>query len=132
MFSGKYRKIIAPRETAREGPQASPSVPLGLSPSGQIFYGIFLKTWSIIIVILAVIYLSYRLIYIYNMYIKLLILEWNRRYKHESCNSHEWIYAKCHCFFVMVHFGPENLSLFLIVYLSLDKLFIRLIEWRIC
>ena len=26
MFSGKYRKIFAPRETAREGPQASPSL----------------------------------------------------------------------------------------------------------
>ena len=49
MFSEKYRKIFAPRETAREGPQASPSVPTGRSPSRQIFYGIFLKTWSIII-----------------------------------------------------------------------------------
>ena len=44
MFSGKYRKIFAPRETAREGPQASPSVPPGRSPLGQIFDGIFLKT----------------------------------------------------------------------------------------
>ena len=34
-----------------KGPQASPSVPHGLSPSGQIFYGIFLKTWSIIIIL---------------------------------------------------------------------------------
>ena len=44
MFSGKYGKIFAPWETAREGPQAAPSVPPGRSPSGQIFYCIFLIT----------------------------------------------------------------------------------------
>ena len=43
MFSGKYSKIFAPRETAREGPKAKPGVPTGRFPEGQIFYGIFLK-----------------------------------------------------------------------------------------
>ena len=32
MYSGKYRKIFAPRETVREGPKAKPEVPPGRFP----------------------------------------------------------------------------------------------------
>ena len=42
MLSGKYRKIIATQETAREGPQVSLSVPPDGLPLGNNF-PIFLK-----------------------------------------------------------------------------------------
>ena len=58
MFSGKYSKIFASRETAREGP--------------QIFYSIFLKAWSII--------LSFMYVIVYLIYFCIWLIEYRENF----------------------------------------------------